>query len=109
MERFLHVLISKQYWLHLMAKFQTFITYKRRLATYNLKNGDGTCYVWNGTIAKRGAKEIGSCLLNFLQTYFNDTVESPSNVIFYSDNCAGQNKNKFITSLYIYAVLIMNI
>jgi len=88
--------------------------YKRRLATYNLtfynmKNGDGACYVWNETIAKRGANEIGSCLLNFLQNYFNGTTESPSNVIFYSDNCAGQNKNKFITSLYIYAVLTMNI
>lgn len=48
-------------------------------------------------------------ILNFLQNYFNGTTESPSNVIFYSDNCAGQNKNKFITSLYIYAVLTMNI
>jgi len=88
--------------------------YKRRLAMYNLtfcnmKNGDGACYVWNETIAKRVANEIGSCLLNFLQNYFNGTTESPSNLIFYSDNCARQNKNKFITSLYIYAVLTMNI
>jgi len=88
--------------------------YKRRLATYNLtiynmKNGDGACYVWNETIAKRGANEIGSCILNFLQNCFNGTTESLSNVIFYSNKCAGQNKNKFITSLYIYAVLTMNI
>jgi hypothetical protein len=66
-----------------------------------MKNGDGACYVWNGNIAKRGANEIGSCLLNFLHTYFNGTAESPSKMIFYTDNCAGQNKNKFITSLYI--------
>lgn len=39
--------------------------YKRRLATYNftiynMKNGEGTCYVWNETIANRGANEIGT-------------------------------------------------
>lgn len=88
--------------------------YKRRLATYNLtfynmKYGNGACSVWNETIAKRGANEVGSCILKFLQNYFNGTEISPSNVVFYSDNCTGQNKNKFITSLYIYAVLTMNI
>jgi len=47
--------------------------------------------------------------LNFLQNYFNGTEKSPSNVVFYSDNCAGQNKNKFITSLYVYTALNLNI
>lgn len=42
-------------------------------------------------------------------TYFNGTAESPSNIVFYSDYCVGQNKNKCITSLYINAVLTMNI
>lgn len=30
-------------------------------------------------------------------------------IIFYSDNCCGQNKNKFIAALYLYVVANLNI
>lgn len=88
--------------------------YKRRLATYNftiynMKNGEGTCYVWNETIAKRGANEIGKCLLDFMRNELNGTENNLTDIIFYSDNCSGQNKNKFIACLYLYASLVLNI
>jgi len=84
--------------------------YKRRLATYNftiynMKNGEGTCYVWNETIANRGANEIGTCLLDFIRNELNGTENNLTDIIFYSDNCSGQNKNKCI-SKFIFICII---
>lgn len=80
--------------------------YKRRLATYNftifdIKQKLGLCYLWHEGLAKRGANEIGSCLYNYLCS--NDCKSE--HIIFYSDNCVGQNKNKFVFALYLFSVL----
>ncbi|XP_062529653.1 uncharacterized protein LOC134200558 [Bombyx mori] len=99
--------------------------YKSKLNSYNFtitmlnKKVDGQikdsyddvhCFFWNETDAKRGANEIGSCLLKVFEKL---SAESPNdngcNLILYSDNCAGQNKNKFIVALYLYAVTHLNI
>lgn len=61
------------------------------------------CYFWTEIDGKRGANEIGSCVFNYLENTCKD-VEDNINVVFYSDNCCGQNKNKYITTLYLYAV-----
>lgn len=79
--------------------------YKRRLATYNftiynIKEKLGSCFLWHEGIAKRGANEIGSCLYKYL---LSEECKS-GDIIFYSDNCAGQNKNKFIFTLYLFCV-----
>lgn len=66
------------------------------------------CYFWNETDAKRGANEIGSCLFQYLQQ-ISENNDGGCDVVFYSDNCCGQNKNKFIVSLYLYAVANLNI
>lgn len=62
------------------------------------------CYFWSETDGKRGANEIGSCIFNYLQDVVCRNAENNIDVIFYSDNCCGQNKNKFITTMYLYAV-----
>lgn len=63
-----------------------------------MKNEEGMCHVWNGTIANQGANEIG--LLDFIRNELNGTESNLADIIFYFDDCSGQNKNKFITSLY---------
>ncbi|XP_050509077.1 uncharacterized protein LOC126886255 [Diabrotica virgifera virgifera] len=68
---------------------------------YDIKSHEGTCFLWHEGEALRGSNEIGSCILKFLQNICND---ENLNIIFYSDNCAGQNKNKFIIALYLYAI-----
>lgn len=83
--------------------------YKSKLATYNftifdIGTKEGFCYVWSENVGRRGANEIGSCLLQFLE---QKCIEK--HVTFYSDNCAGQNKNKYIASLYLYATAFMKI
>lgn len=76
--------------------------YKLKLSTFNftvfnLATKDCHCYMWHESIAKRGSSEIGSCLLMFIQYHIAQGVIE---FCFYSDNCAGQNRNKNLFSLY---------
>ncbi|CAG9791657.1 unnamed protein product [Diatraea saccharalis] len=79
--------------------------YKRKYPIYNFTVYNsvlrqGFCYVWHYQLAKRGAIEIGSCLWQFLNTEHERGIE---HISFYSDGCVGQNKNKFIFALYLFA------
>lgn len=83
--------------------------YSRKFATYNLTVynmgiSEAHCYLWNEDQAKRGANEIATCVYQFL---IENCVNK--NTIFYSDNCSGQQKNKFMATLYLYAVTYLNI
>lgn len=78
--------------------------YKRRLATLNFTVYDmgakiGTCYMWHEALAKRGSIEVSSCLLNFIQHHVERGVKE---FRFWSDNCAGQNRNRIVFSLYMF-------
>lgn len=71
------------------------------------KNPDVYCYVWDETQAKRGANEIGTCVLKYIESLKDrESVQNGEklDVIFYSDNCCGQQKNRFMLSMYHYAV-----
>lgn len=72
------------------------------LTVYNIKTNVAECYVWDESNANRGVNEIGTCVFNYL-TNISETG-TDLNVVFYSDNCAGQQKNKFMISMYLYAV-----
>ncbi|XP_047503855.1 uncharacterized protein LOC125048927 [Pieris napi] len=85
--------------------------YVSKLNTYNfticdIKSKDTACYVWHEGEAKRGATEIGSCLLKYIQNLKlkAEELDSKLDIIFYSDNCCGQQKNQYIIALYVYAV-----
>ncbi|XP_052221583.1 uncharacterized protein LOC127838063 isoform X1 [Dreissena polymorpha] len=85
---------------------QSSLYYCRKLNNYNMtiySLGDkkGFSYLWNEVIAKRGSNEIASCLLQFFQTMHHNKVYS---ITLYSDNCAGQNRNRYIVALYWYSI-----
>lgn len=89
--------------------------YKSKLNFYNFTIRDlhaknVNCFVWNETEGKRGAIEIGSCVLRYIKNLVN-TVNSVDeiDIIFYSDNCCGQQKNKFLLAAYSYIVDTLNI
>lgn len=78
--------------------------YKRKLSCLNFTIFDmakkkARCYIWDETVAKRGANEVGSCLLDFIEQSTRDGVEE---FRFWSDNCGGQNRNRFVFFLYTY-------
>ena len=80
--------------------------YARRLNNYNLTvyslgTRRGFSYLWNECVANRGSSEIGSCILKFLETISADGVKS---VTLYSDNCGGQNRNRFFMCMLWYAL-----
>ncbi|XP_074039657.1 uncharacterized protein isoform X2 [Leptinotarsa decemlineata] len=84
--------------------------YKSKLNTLNftvsLISDDKTdCFYWHEGEANRGADEIGSCLFKFIQNRVVNYDGPGLDLIFYSDNCCGQNKNRFIISIYLYALL----
>ncbi|KAF0689352.1 Uncharacterized protein FWK35_00034909 [Aphis craccivora] len=60
--------------------------------------------LWNEDQANRGANEIATCMYQFL---IEECVNK--DIIFYSDNCSGQQKNKFMAILYLYAVTYLSI
>lgn len=78
--------------------------YKPKLWTFNLTVGDeqGISYhmMWNETIhAKRGANEIGSCLLKVLEQ-ISTSNQNLKHLVFWSDSCGRQNKNSFISVMF---------
>lgn len=73
------------------------------------KSDNCICYVWDETRGKRGANEIGSCLLKYLEERSSKNTSGELEFVFYSDNCIGQQKNRFIITMFMYAVTKCNI
>lgn len=53
-------------------------------------------YVWDESVASRGAHEVGSCLLQHLQAHLQPNITT---IKLYSDSCGGQNRNIKMTLL----------
>lgn len=79
--------------------------YKRKLSifnftVFNLADKEGTCYMWHEGQGKRGANEVSSCLMKFISKH----KDSGTNEFrFWSDNCVGQNRNRIVYAMYMYA------
>ena len=79
--------------------------YKRKLSSYNLTTYEqntraGTCYLWPETAGKRGASEIGTCLMKTLLSL----PKSTTHVSLFSDCCGGQNRNRYMSACLSYVV-----
>ena len=86
--------------------FESSLYYKRRLASFNftiydLGSRNGHCFVWNESVASRGACEVASCVWDFIALKVS---EGKKGFIFYSDNCCAQNKNKYLLSMMWLAI-----
>lgn len=88
--------------------------YKSKLNSFNftiseLNTGQTECYFWHEGEGNRGVEEIASCVLMYLENIIKDREDNGCtdllDFVFYSDNCCGQQKNKYMIALYVYAVL----
>ncbi|CAH2092868.1 unnamed protein product [Euphydryas editha] len=70
---------------------------------YNLKSKEVECYAWHEGDGNRGVNEIATCVWKYLDKLSHNAVE-PFHVVFYSDNCCGQQKNKFMIYTYLLAL-----
>lgn len=85
--------------------------YKKKFAVYNytvydIGNKLGYCYMWDESEGKRDSNEIGTCLLKLITLKVDEGLKEFS---FYSDNCGGQNRNRFIFSMWEHAAFVYKI
>ena len=79
--------------------------YSRKLCVYNLcvynaaPPNNGFCYCWVEVEGGRGSNEIGTHLLEWI----NSLPHTVTEVTLYSDTCGGQNRNQNIAAMFMYA------
>lgn len=81
------------------------------LTVFELKSKEVECLLWDESEGNRGVCEIGSSILNYLESLegkANVTETNKLDVVFYTGNCCGQHKNQFMFAMYLYAVQNFN-
>lgn len=86
--------------------------YSRQLYTLNFTifqthrgHNEAHCYLWDESKARRGAQEIGSCVLHYVQNLVEKAHSDGvpiQQLNLYSDRCSGQNLNYVIVMTFIY-------
>lgn len=79
--------------------------YKSKINAFNftiteLNKDFSECFVWNEVEGLRGVNEIGSCVLKYLKSKSEAIDNDNLEIVFYSDNCCGRQKNQFMFSMY---------
>jgi len=85
--------------------------YSRKLNMFNLTfyslkpPNDAACYCWTELDGKRGSSEVGTCILKWL----SKLPETVNEAVLYSDTCSGQNRNRYIAAVLLFAVQTTNV
>lgn len=66
----------------------------------NINANTTTCFFWHEGLGHRGSIEIGSCVFKFLEQVAK--TQPNSDVVLYSDNCSGQQKNRYPFTAIIF-------
>lgn len=80
--------------------------YLRKLWTLNLIIFDSTSdiatnVIWSENIGGRGGNEVASCLIRWADEN-KDKIAQVRELTFWSDNCAGQNRNLMVVLAYMW-------
>ncbi|XP_074035418.1 uncharacterized protein [Leptinotarsa decemlineata] len=89
-----------------MGQTSTFF-YKSRLNCFNftvteIMTSKTNCYFWHEGLGNRGVNEIATGVYLYIEELSRS--RPGSDIIFYSDNCGGQQKNKYMMAMYLFAV-----
>jgi hypothetical protein len=102
------VLTYKKCSLHLSLKLtRSIIKSSLQRITFRFTTWDVTKVIaMFGTKKLRRSNKIGSCVLHFLKTQKEKGIQK---VFVYSDNCGGQNRNRFIFSMFSHVSMLLNV
>lgn len=83
--------------------------YKCKLNVLNftvcdLKTNKVECFVWDESNANRGVNDLGTCVYKYLEQLSLLNNDRSLNIVFYSDKCAGQQKNKTMIAIHLFAL-----
>lgn len=83
--------------------------YLRQLSCYNFNihindTNDAIMCIWHEGQSGRGGNQMASCILQALNTGMLSTIKNK--LVIWSDNCAGQIKNRMLVFLYVYLVTL---
>lgn len=67
---------------------------------YDITRHEDFCYLWSENEAKKGSNEVSSCLLQYIEKRASEGV---TDFLLWSDNCPGQNRNKQVLAMLVYA------
>ena len=73
---------------------------------YDVLKHKAYCYLWSENDAKKGSNEVASCLLHFIELKIAEGISKFSS---YSDNCGGQNRNRFVFAMFVFVCAKYNI
>lgn len=73
------------------------------LTVYEMRSHNVDCFIWHEAEGDRGVNEIGTCIYKYIEQVAQRSTEDIE-IIFYTDNCGGQQKNRFMISMYLYAI-----
>lgn len=82
--------------------------YRRQLSCYNFcihlsNNNESYMCMWNESLGGRGGNEIASCIMKFVNAI---ALPKKDILTIWSDNCAGQNKNRMVLFILILLVTL---
>ncbi|KAF6207360.1 hypothetical protein GE061_018601 [Apolygus lucorum] len=86
------------------------VFYQRQLSCYNLAihnmgTGRASMHLWYEVLAGRGASEISSCLMKYIELNFRPLADDEERkLIIWSDRCVGQNNNWTLLNTCCYLV-----
>lgn len=81
--------------------------YSRKLCVFNLTvyeaglPNNAYCFLWSELNGKKGSCEIGTILLHYLSKCIPGNV---TEISLFSDTCSGQNRNKNVAAILLWAV-----
>lgn len=67
-----------------------------------LKTKKVFCHAWHE--GSRGVNELGTCVFKYLEDKSKDVNNPNLEIVLYSDDYGGQQKNKYMVGMYMFAV-----
>ena len=71
------------------------------LTFYNMSSQEMPCFTWPEYVSARGSNRIAPYLQHYIQVHAN---QGKAAFCFISDNCAGQNHNRFVAAMFLYCM-----